>query len=227
MAVPHRHPFQAVVHDPISAKGLDTSPKALHVQDQSLSEDQKDDGPKGRVKRVVEKTVDKLGRSLSTKSPTQSSPRLSPSPSASKRLFSLSRKAKGKHPGDQPEGENIDITLTVANFRNVADIIDDSDGVTSPHSTHSSRPMFPHKSRAVASPTDDSPFIRPESPSPPPPSRPSLQAFRGDGSVCFSSFTCYSFCLLTCWYERCALEHRLSFKPSKLYRGTTPTLMTI
>lgn len=108
MAVPHRHPFQAVVHEPVAIKALDTSPKALHVQDHSTSEEQKDGCSKGRVKRAVEKTVDKLGRGLATKNPVQTTQSSSPPPSASRRLFSLSRKGRGKHTGDQPEGENFD-----------------------------------------------------------------------------------------------------------------------
>src|ERR1700722_8969755 len=54
--------FAISVPDPI-----DSSPQNLAVP----AEDEQREGPKGRVKRVMEKTVDKLGRSITekTKSP--------------------------------------------------------------------------------------------------------------------------------------------------------------
>ncbi|KAJ7770865.1 glycosyltransferase family 1 protein [Mycena maculata] len=140
---------------------IDTSPEAL-----GLSETKDDDSsPRSRVKRLsntMEKTVNKLGRSISGKATltppgSPSKPATSPS-SRHKRMFSLNRKGKGKERAE-------------------------SDDVLSSASTPSaSRPSSPMKVPQVPESADDSPFITPPSPTLAP-SRPALSSFMGGGSM--------------------------------------------
>ncbi|KAK7064572.1 sterol 3-beta-glucosyltransferase [Favolaschia claudopus] len=140
----------------------DTSPEAL-----GMAESKESETSRSRVKRLsntMEKTVNKLGRSLSGKA-SSSSPG-SPSPvkstgspsSRHKRLFSLSRKGKERAEDD---------------------MLSPPSSASTPSASRPSSPMrVPHASDAP----DDSPFITPPSPTLAP-SRPSLSAFRGDGSM--------------------------------------------
>ncbi len=93
-------PLQAIFHDPQAAPPLSTSPEALGFVESPLKDTQTSPSSR-RVKRLssaVEKTVDKLGRSISGRS--------SPgSPPGHRRLFSLSRKGKAREPSaDRVDG---------------------------------------------------------------------------------------------------------------------------
>ncbi|KAF8898480.1 hypothetical protein BD779DRAFT_1484170 [Infundibulicybe gibba] len=161
--------LQPVLHSALVAPVVDTSPQALEFPEapsgSRLDEAQKDVGSTpNRVKRLsaaVEKTVDKLNKSITNlKSP------VTPPPTGHKRMFSLSRKGKGRvQPGDSGDMSPQSVTKT-------------------PLASRPSSPALaqPQPSRPSAS-QDDSPFISP--PSPPPTSRPTLIPFRGDGSVRF------------------------------------------
>lgn len=78
--------LQPVLHSPMAARAIDTSPKSL-----GLSTSDRPQSPLSpnrqtrRLSNVVEKTVDKLGKTLNG--------RTSP---GHRRVFSLSRKGKGK-----------------------------------------------------------------------------------------------------------------------------------
>lgn len=98
----HRPNLQPLLHTPSAAPTLDTSPEALDLTESQSQVLQKDMvSTPSRVKRMsaavektVEKTVDKLSRSINVMggrtSPT------TPPPSGHRRLFSLSRKGKVK-----------------------------------------------------------------------------------------------------------------------------------
>ncbi|KAG9223145.1 hypothetical protein CCMSSC00406_0000166 [Pleurotus cornucopiae] len=149
-----------------------TSPQAV---DDSAQEQPRENlsASTGLVKRAVERTVDrfdKLSKSVSGKPSTPSSPGTSPTASGPRRIFSLSRKAKGKQrPDDVPNATYVAGEVT-----------------RSPSSTPSaSRPTSPKRSSSTVVPkkhADDSPFITPPSPLLVP-TRPSLSSFRGDGSM--------------------------------------------
>lgn len=93
----------------------DTSPQAV---DDSAQEQPRENlsASTGLMKRAVERTVDrfdKLSKSVSGKPPTPSSPGTSPTASGPRRIFSLSRKAKGKQrPDDVPNGEPCALFLS-------------------------------------------------------------------------------------------------------------------
>jgi hypothetical protein len=96
MAVPQHPVIQGLLRDS-TVESIDTSPAVLHF---SQEDDPKDSSStKARVKRAVEKTVDKLGKGIPSKAPP--SPPVS---GASRRLFSISRKSKRKE-SDNFEGE--------------------------------------------------------------------------------------------------------------------------
>lgn len=90
--------LQPLFHTPESAPTIDTPPQSLGIQDSSTEDLDRagnaDLSASGRVRRAVEKTVDKLGRtkSLATKARAQS-----PNPNSGPlRRFSLHR-GKGTH----------------------------------------------------------------------------------------------------------------------------------
>lgn len=186
--------LQPAFHTPIAAPTLDTSPETLELPGTQSPPDQRD--VTSRVKRIssavektVEKTVDRLSRSVSGKSSTGQT---TPPSSARRRMFSLSRKGKprplsGEIGGRdsrifqaQPDPTHMDITPTPSTSAPNISLLT------------SSRPPTGH--------TDDSPFIVPPSP----PLRPSLTPFRGDGSVCIFFDLSYShssifFFVDACW----------------------------
>lgn len=91
-------PIQSVPHDSTAAPSTDRSPTKLNIPlSQSLSEGLRDSP--SRVKRIsnaVEKTVDKLSKSISGTIPRSQSPPQSP---GHRRIFSLSRKNKDSDNG--------------------------------------------------------------------------------------------------------------------------------
>lgn len=141
---------------------LDTQHPADKVQESHSQRDIVMNSVK-RLSNVVEKTVDKLSRSVSGASPPTSTPT---SPSTI-RVFSLSRKNRTERDAagmlNSPIVLNIfDISVVISSTSEPKPIISksQSNNVTSSH-------------------TEDSPFIRPPSPI-----QPSLrQSIRGDGSV--------------------------------------------
>ncbi|KAF7367251.1 Sterol 3-beta-glucosyltransferase [Mycena sanguinolenta] len=140
---------------------VDTSPESLGLAES------KDGEPRSRVKRLsntMEKTVNKLGRSLSGKS--SSSPPGSPGKSGThhKRVFSLTRRGKGKERAEDSSGN------------------DKLSPPSAPSTPNASRPSSPMKIPQPADTTDDSPFITPPSPTLPP-TRPSLSEFRGGSTL--------------------------------------------
>ncbi|KAK0506029.1 hypothetical protein EDD18DRAFT_14835 [Armillaria luteobubalina] len=148
--------LQPILHDPSAAPALNTSPETLGFTDSPVVPGEFKDSPSSsRVKRfssAMEKTVDKLGRSISGKSSG------SPSAGGHRRLFSMSRKGKAT---DRSDG------------------IPTPSSTTTPST---SRPTSPRKLARPTPPIqDDSPFITPPSPRLSP-TRPSLASFRGDGS---------------------------------------------
>ncbi|RDB29507.1 Sterol 3-beta-glucosyltransferase [Hypsizygus marmoreus] len=179
------HNLQLLVHSPITAPTLDTSPETLHMAESHpvVQKDARSTTP-SRVKRmsaVVEKTVDILSRSMTVKS-GRTSP-TTPPPSGHRRLFSLSRKGKAKDvSGEDDNALSPGSNLTPSASRS-----------TSPKPMASSTPTVSHRDDSLffvspmpvrppvksATPADDSPFVTP--PSPPP--RPPLTPFRGDGSM--------------------------------------------
>ncbi|KAJ6626839.1 hypothetical protein B0H10DRAFT_1996784 [Mycena sp. CBHHK59/15] len=145
---------------------FDTSPITL-----SMAEPKDADSPSrssSRVKRLsnsMEKTVNKLGRSISGKA-TPPSPTKPGAPSSPRhmRMFSINRKGKGKERADS----------------NTDDMLSPPSSASTPSASRPSSPMkIPH-----SSPPDDSdsPFITPPSPTLAP-SRPSMGSFRGGGSM--------------------------------------------
>lgn len=101
---------QPLTHNPLAANTIDTSPRELGLQDDRADEvPAGSTSPKNRVKRVMEKTVDKLGRSLSGKASSAAARPTSPT-SGSRSLFLLNRKDKGKdrQSPDDAEGHSFD-----------------------------------------------------------------------------------------------------------------------
>ncbi|TFK30745.1 hypothetical protein FA15DRAFT_662784 [Coprinopsis marcescibilis] len=152
----HKPSLQPLLHDPMAAPTLDTSVDALGMGEAPETEEPK--LTQSRVKRLssaVEKTVDKLSRSVGSKS-TPSSP---PPATGHRRVFSLTRKPQNL----AAEGESPSISPARS------DIPRPQSGLAA--SKPSSMPPTA---------TDDSPFITPPSP----PLRPTtLEQFRGDGSM--------------------------------------------
>ena len=106
MSVPskpsHLIPAQQTLHDPAVAPTVETSPQSLGLEgsehqdhDNHLSES----GRRRRLSSVVEKTTEKLARSLSTKS----RPSSSHGGSGHRSLFSMSRKGRKSGGGDDGE----------------------------------------------------------------------------------------------------------------------------
>ncbi|KXN81119.1 Sterol 3-beta-glucosyltransferase [Leucoagaricus sp. SymC.cos] len=154
----HHSSFQPLFHDPATAPEGDTSPQALGMPlSHSLSDDPKDPHTPSRVKRIsnaVEKTVDRLSKSVSAKMPHPPATQ-SPSPSSHRRIFSLSRRSKGQ----QPDSGSASSSATPSASRLLS--------------------VQPTLSNSTVTPNDDCPFVRPPSP----PVRPSLSSFRGEGSM--------------------------------------------
>ncbi|KAF8649852.1 hypothetical protein AX16_005615 [Volvariella volvacea WC 439] len=112
------------------------------------------------VEKTVEKTVDKLNRSIGGKA-SASAPATPPS-AGSKRLFSINRKGKGR----QTSGDT-----------------EDTRSPTSTQTPSMSRSTSPRRTSASSNaPHDDSPFIRPPSPTEESNKMPSI-SFRGTGSM--------------------------------------------
>ncbi|KAG5648261.1 hypothetical protein DXG03_006219 [Asterophora parasitica] len=188
--MPDRSNLQPLLLTPFAAPSLDTSPETLLVADSQASVQHKDaQVTPSRVKRLsaaveksVEKTVDKLSRSINGMG-ARTSPPTPPPGSGHRRLFSLTR--KGKHKDNPGEAEN--------SFSPVSNLTSSASRSTSPRPASSSTPTATNRdefpffaspkpkkaSLSTTMPNDDSPFITP--PSPPP--RPPLSPFRGDGSM--------------------------------------------
>ncbi|KAG1826254.1 uncharacterized protein BJ212DRAFT_335509 [Suillus subaureus] len=121
--------------------------------------EQDEDSPQSRAKRLALRTKD-FGKSIGSRAQSPSSPKSS---GEHRRVFSLSRKGKAKEPSDQT---GVVVAPNTSQMPKQAP----SNGNTDTEA---------QLSDAVQ---DDSPFIRPRSPSPLR-NRPSLQAFRGTGSM--------------------------------------------
>jgi sterol 3beta-glucosyltransferase len=147
--------------------------------------------PRKRLTRVVGKSVDNMTRSFISGSgkSTPQQQKTTASPPGHRRLFSLSRKGKAKELAGFPDSKWLPWQI----FKSIdlAVPVDTSGDGLAAQGTYGSQQNAPSRSTSpiIAGAGDDSPFIRPKSPSAPaPPTRPSLQAFRGDGSV---SLICY------------------------------------
>ncbi|KAG2155467.1 glycosyltransferase family 1 protein [Suillus clintonianus] len=132
----------------------------LRLLDQAEQDEDSSSSPQSRAKRLALRTKD-FGKSIGGRAQSPSSPKSS---GEHRRVFSLSRKGKGKEPSDQTE------VAVAPSTRSQIPKQAPSNGNTDTEF---------QLSDAIQ---DDSPFIRPRSPSPLR-SRPSLQAFRGTGSM--------------------------------------------
>ncbi|KAJ7462788.1 glycosyltransferase family 1 protein [Mycena galericulata] len=135
---------------------IDTSPETL-----GLAESTDTEPSPSRVKRLSN-TVNKLGRSLSAKASASPGSPGKPTSTSSrhKRIFSLNRKGKARERAED-------------------DLLSPPSSASTPSA---SRPSSPMKVPQVPDPPDDSPFITPPSPTLAP-SRPTLSAFQGGGSM--------------------------------------------
>ncbi|KAF9270570.1 hypothetical protein L218DRAFT_952672 [Marasmius fiardii PR-910] len=114
-------PLHPILHDPSIAPTIDTSPQSLGYSESITHEN--------RVKRLSS-AVEKLGRSLSAKTSSRSSPPTSPP----RRIFSLNRKDKGK----QKSEETLSASAPSMSSRNISEIpstTDDSPFITPPSPT--------------------------------------------------------------------------------------------
>lgn len=87
--------LQPILHDPQAASSVITSPQALGFGDSPVKDKDKDSPNGRRAKRLsstFEGAVGKLGRSISGRS----SPNSPPAAGSHRRLFSLTRKGKGR-----------------------------------------------------------------------------------------------------------------------------------
>lgn len=150
------HARNTAAPSPQENENLSQDPRLLdHVeQDEDSSS-----SPQSRAKRLALRTKD-FSKSIGGRAQSPSSPKSS---GEHRRMFSLSRKGKAKEPSDQSEVAVAPSTSQI------------SKQVPSNGNTDTEALL----SDAVQ---DDSPFIRPRSPSPLC-NRPSLQAFRGTGSM--------------------------------------------
>ncbi|TFL03583.1 hypothetical protein BDV98DRAFT_649078 [Pterulicium gracile] len=150
---------------PVAAHDVDTSPESLGMStDQQPTSTEQQSPGSSRLKRAVDKTVDKVGETLGrSKSGKSSSTNGSPGQSRS-RLFSLSRRRKYADDSASSDVDSNEISATPSR-PSMTSRKSSSDNAASP------RPSG-----------EESPFIRPPSPSTSN-TRPSLSAFRGDGSV--------------------------------------------
>ncbi|GLB36497.1 hypothetical protein LshimejAT787_0307850 [Lyophyllum shimeji] len=179
--------LQPLLHVPSAAPTVDTSPQALEIGLEPQPQQKEATPAPSRVKRLsaaveksVEKTVDKLSRSINGMS-GRTSP-TTPPPSGHRRLFSLSRKGKAKDAAGDTDDTLSASNMTPSASRSTSPKRESSSTPTVTHREEfpffaSPKPVKPLSPPAV--PNDDSPFIKP--PSPPP--RPPLSPFRGDGSM--------------------------------------------
>ncbi|KAG1773038.1 glycosyltransferase family 1 protein [Suillus occidentalis] len=150
------HARNTAASSPRENEFLSQDPRLLdHVeQDEDSSS-----SPQSRAKRLALRTKD-FSKSIGGRAQSPSSPKSS---GEHRRMFSLSRKGKAKEPSDQSE-----VAVAPSNSQIPKQV--PSNGNTDTEALLSD---------AVQ---DDSPFIRPPSPSPLR-NRPTLQAFRGTGSM--------------------------------------------
>ncbi|KAG6866023.1 hypothetical protein C0991_009432 [Blastosporella zonata] len=181
--------LQPLLHSPAVAPAFDSSPEALGFVPEAQSQSPQNDVPStpSRVKRLsaaveksVEKTVDKLSRSITSRS-GRTSP-TTPPPTGHRRLFSITRKGKPKDNSGEPEDSQSPVSsLTPSASRSTSPKLAgaSSSGVT----PREGFPFFSSSKPSLQAGTsnDDSPFIIP--PDPTPPIRPPLSPFRGDGSM--------------------------------------------
>ncbi|KAG5653494.1 hypothetical protein H0H81_012703 [Sphagnurus paluster] len=171
-------PISQLSHAPVALPTIDTSPEAFKITPETNA------STASRVKRlstVVEKSVDKISRSINSMN-GRTSPMMTPPQSGHRRLFSLtSRKGKAKD-------TSADIEDLLSPMSSITPSASRSTSPKPPNSssTITNREEFPFfasskstkSSLPPAAPNDDSPFISPPSPQP----RPALRPFRGDGS---------------------------------------------
>lgn len=178
---PPRTPLSTTPSSPVSR------PLQIGATQQSSSEapSQKPDS-QSRVKRLssaVEKTVDKLSRSVSGSSTAQHSPSSSPA----RRVFSINRKPRASQQGSEASDAGKRRFPQEYLHRDLSE------------SGSSSSPVSKTKLS-----NEDSPFIRPPSP----PLRPPLQSsFRGDSTV-RSLYHVEPLYIDLTLSSRCALGHR-------------------
>ncbi|KAH6916813.1 hypothetical protein BKA70DRAFT_313019 [Coprinopsis sp. MPI-PUGE-AT-0042] len=105
MATAKEPSLQPLLHDPLAAPPVDTSPTALGIGQDQLGEPHGEEHKvtqsrvKQRISSVVEKTVDKLSRSVTVKSSASST--ASTPTSSSRRSFSLRKKGRTADDGEQ------------------------------------------------------------------------------------------------------------------------------
>ncbi|KNZ79620.1 Sterol 3-beta-glucosyltransferase [Termitomyces sp. J132] len=180
--------LQTLLHAPTVAPPVDTSPEALEMESEPLALPKEVTSTPSRVKRLsaaVEKSVDKLSRSITTRS-GRTSP-TTPPPAGSRRLFSLSRKGRTKENSGDVEGAQMplfDPSSPVSNLTPSASrstLSKSTSGVTPREGFPFFSAPIPIKPALQSEPSNvDSPFITPPSP---PPIRPALNPFRGNGSM--------------------------------------------
>lgn len=170
------------------------------------------------VKRTVEKTKEKFSRNGRRPRSVASEEQIV---SGHRRIFSLSRKGKDKGQvanGNQDEGEGSHICIIPARF---SQFLEERHTPKRPQSAEAQTISSTSISAPSSSP-EDSPFIRPSSPSDSMlrPIRPSLVNFRGSGSVsCFSTPYFADSQRFIAILRRCVRVPRRSYKRYKPFRG--------
>ena len=156
-----------------------------------------DISPRRRVQLVVERTVDRLGRSLSGRNSLK---KPSPSTPTHRRPLSIGRTARSKRLSDAADGDIFDRKRCCFLITSITADVD----ACSESSTRTPTPSTSSRSSASLTPAhnDELPFIQPPSPSFPS-SRPSLQSFRAwvrcVFSFCFSNLiTSADSCVIPC-----------------------------
>ncbi|KAG6891077.1 hypothetical protein C0995_014166 [Termitomyces sp. Mi166 len=184
--------LQSLFHISAVAPTIDTSPEALGLQQSSPKQVPSTPSRVKRLSAAVEKSVDRLSRSITARSGPTSPP--TPPPAGRRRLFSLSRKGKPKDNSADPEGAPFSTNVLPDSLSLVSTLTPSVSRSTLPKSASAStsgvtpREGFPFFTTPVpvkpatksGTSNDDSPFITPPSP---PPTRPPLSPFRGDGSM--------------------------------------------
>ncbi|KAG6891396.1 hypothetical protein C0992_007619 [Termitomyces sp. T32_za158] len=176
--------FKTFFHIPAVAPAVENSSEAPELELEPQSPPKEITSTPGRVKRlsaVVEKSVDKLSRGFIAIS-GRTSP-TTPPPAGRSRLFSLSRKGKTKE-------NSADVEESLPAFLNLTQSASSS---TLPKPANTSTSIAPREGfPLLPAPipfkppiqgktfNEESPFITPPSP---PPTRPPLSPFRGDGSM--------------------------------------------
>ncbi|KAG6885711.1 hypothetical protein C0993_010883 [Termitomyces sp. T159_Od127] len=172
-------------HTSAGVPAVDTSPEALELELEPQSPPKEVTSTPGRVKRlsaVVERSVDKLSRGFTAIS-GRTSP-TTPPPAGRSRLFSLSRKGKTKENSGDAE-DSLSAVLNLTQSASSSTLPRPATTSTSGVAPREGLPLLPApipvkpslQSRTF---NDESPFITPPSP---PPTRPPLSPFRGDGSM--------------------------------------------